>query len=291
MPKLKAEPTWKRALFRADGRKAAVGVDREGKVIRGLVIAQEGPFKSEGRGEFDSGAIKEIARLTNAARGGLRSRFAHPGLSSDGIGSFLGREKNARVEEGVREGADGRRSAVSFVRADLHLAESAFTSPQGNLGQYVMDLAAEDPGALSSSLVIEPEITYRRDEKNRPLTDEGGNELPPLWFPKRLWASDIVDEGDAVHGSLLSAEPIDWDNLPDAFVRHAHALLDSRFAGADRASIEARCSSFLTRYLDARFGPTPPAPAKPYAGIPESLRLRLAESDLAIRKRRAAGGG
>jgi hypothetical protein len=48
------EPQWLSARPRA----APVGVDREAKVIRGYVVAQEGPFKSAGRGEFDTAALK-----------------------------------------------------------------------------------------------------------------------------------------------------------------------------------------------------------------------------------------
>ena len=55
MPTLKESTAWLRAnTTMHDG----VGVDREKGVIRGYVLAQAGPFKSKGRGEFDERASR-----------------------------------------------------------------------------------------------------------------------------------------------------------------------------------------------------------------------------------------
>lgn len=226
-----AKPEWE-SLAVAGG---ALGVDRENKVIRGYVVAQRGPFKSTGRGEFDDKSLAMIADMMNAAPKGLKSRFAHPTLSSDGLGKFLGRARNARV--------DGDR-----VRADLHLDPSSFATPAGNLGQYVLDLAASDPDALSSSLVVKPKQELRVNPDGTRAKDDKGNPLPPLWRPERLHASDIVDTGEAVDG-LLSV-----DDLPDAIQRRGAEMLDSLFAGQPRDVVEARCLAYLARYLDNRYG-------------------------------------
>src|SRR6478736_2517606 len=87
-----AEPHWLYA--RAAGR--ATGVDRGtgAGVLRGYVVAQEGDFKSEGRGAFDRAALAEVVRLGNAARGGLKSHFTHADMSSDGLGKLLGRTRD-----------------------------------------------------------------------------------------------------------------------------------------------------------------------------------------------------
>jgi hypothetical protein len=252
MPKLPVKPEWLRTTVTAP----LVGVDRDKKVIRGFAVAEAGPFKSEGRGEFDSDAIHTIARMMNAAPSGLKSRLAHPGLSEDGIGSFLGRAKNARVEMARRPDREGKTKLVDMVRADLHLDPSSFASPKGNLGQYVMDLAESDPGSFGSSLVLQADQEYRRDEKGVLARDDEGNELPPLWRPTRLHASDVVDEGDAVHGGFLStAAQLDLDALPDAVVRQAWALLNTQFPDDPREVVEARCKAWLGRYLDFRFPP------------------------------------
>ena len=85
--------------LRAGNSAQAIGVDRENEVIRGVIIAQQGAFKSEGRGEFDLDALTLIVDKVNTSPNGLKSRMAHPDESNDGIGKFLGRIKDARPDE------------------------------------------------------------------------------------------------------------------------------------------------------------------------------------------------
>lgn len=262
MPECKAR--WLRAAAPAARLTA---VDREARVLRGYVVAQAGPFKDR-RGEFDAEGLRQIADMGNASAKGLKSHFTHATLSGDGLGKLLGRARNFRVDRAT----DARTGArVDAVRADLHFAASASRTPSGDLAGYVMDLAEEDPDGLSSSLVIEPAEKAQVDAKGRQLTDAEGNALPSLWYPKRLHASDIVDTGDAVDGLL--SHGIDAGELPDAVVRMASAALDQAFPDAARDVLEARCLAWLTRYLEARYGPPPPPAATPRL---DALRQRLA---------------
>ncbi len=179
-------------------------------------------------------------------------------MSDDGLGSFLGRARDARL--------DGDR-----VRADLHFDPTAFSGPKGNLAQYVMDLADSDPDALSSSLVLQTEQVHVLDAKGRPALDGDGNEIPPVWRPTILHASDIVDTGDAVDG-LLSAG-IDPDDLPLGALWKGREMLDRVFAGQSRDVVGARLSAYIDRYLDERYG----AAAKPDPNLEraEEIRRRL----------------
>jgi hypothetical protein len=241
MTRLKATPDWQKLQMQA----RAVGVDREAKILRGYCVAEAGPFKTPGRGEFDDRSLDTIVALMKASPAGLKSRFTHPDMSSDGLGKFLGRVRNPR--------RDGPR-----VRGDLHFDPSAFSTPSGDLAGYLMDLADSDPAALSSSLVLQTDKEYRLEPGGERKKDADGNPLPPLWRPTRLHASDVVDDGDAVHGGLLSVHGLDLDGLPDALVRQASAALDNLFAGETREVIEARAQAYLQRYLDRRFGLTSP---------------------------------
>lgn len=234
-----------------------IGVDRKNNIIRGYVLAQRGHFKSEGRGQFDDESLAKIVQLMQQKEPkGLKSRFTHPGLSSDGLGSFLGRVHNPRVDN-------------DRVRGDLHLDRTAFDTPNGNLGKYVLDLAESDPDALSSSLVLSTEKIYILDEKGKQKTDDKGDPLPPIWRPTKLHFSDIVDTGDAVDG-LLSAG-VDVDGLPMAALWRGSELLDSVFAGQPAEVIRARCNAWLERYLSGRAG----TPALSSEGL--RRRVRLAE--------------
>jgi hypothetical protein len=223
--------------LRADTFGHPIAVDREANVLRGYVVAQLGPFKDL-RGEFDRASLEKIVDLMRAERIGLKSRLGHPTLSDDGVAKYLGRVKDGRL--------DGDR-----VRGDLHLDKTALDTPVGGgkpLGEYVMDRAESDPDAISSSLVLQAEKTYRLDERGRRQKGDDGEDLPPLWTPKQLHASDVVAEGAAVDG-ILGVE-----GLPDDLVRQACDLLDQQFPDASREVIHHRAVSWLGRYLDHRFG-------------------------------------
>lgn len=265
---LPESPEWHQALAKSD----KIGVDREKNVIYGRVVAQEGPFKSQGRGEFDLQALRTIKKLMDGKPNGLKSRFQHPTMSDDGLGKFLGRDKNARMDTIMKPMGDGTFKQLNVVRADLHLDPSSFTTPYGSLGSYVMDLAENDPEAFSSSLVLKTDEEYRLDKQGRRLTDEAGEPLPPLWRPKELHAVDVVDTGDAVDG-FLSAQGI--DSLPDAAIRRGTELLDKQFPGASRESIKARCLSWLDKYLNLRFG----AEEQPLGSVAVAVAISCSDDD------------
>lgn len=273
---MKPHPHW----LRASVVSRPTGVDRNAKMIRGMVVAQLGEFK-DGRGQFDAAGIQKIVELTNAKPKGLRSHFTHGTLSGDGLGKYLGRVRNAYRDTAV-DARTGK--TVAAARADLVFDESAFKTPSGDLATYIMDLAESDPDAISSSLVIEPKEHYPTDAKGRILIDDHGEPLPPIWEPLALHGSDIVSKGAAVDG-LLSAG-IDVDGLPDAVVHRGAEMLDQFFAGQPREVIEQRCTAWLSRYLDSKF---PPAPAPVPVATPklDALAERLQAMGLAAEKMKA----
>lgn len=233
-------------------RTRPASVDRASKVIHGVVVAQLGAFKSEGRGEFDQQSLDLLLSLWPA--NGLKSRFAHPTESSDGLGKHLGRMKSPRMSTVVLD-RDGQQVTIPCVRADLHLSPTAFAgNPNGNLGEYVLHLAETDPEAFGTSLVLSVDKSLRRKDDGTPQLDADGRELPPLWRPKKLFASDVVDEGDSTDtflGVEAAAESLHWTR---EYLAPACAALDKLFAGQPRRTVEARVRSFLTRYLDRRYG-------------------------------------
>ena len=235
----------------------SVGVDRSANRINGYIVAETGDFKDK-RGSFDGESLSAIVALGNAEERGVRSRFGHPNQSDDKLGKHLGRSKNFRLD------TDGQR-----VRADLHLADSAMKEPVGGgrpLGEYVMDRVSEDAGALSSSLVVESAKTKRRGPNGEELTDH--------WLPAKLHASDIVGDGDAVHGDLLGVDLLSADGL-DTFLEGSGRRLPSRvavvasdylnqlFPDADREVVETRFNLFRDRYLSHRFGADEPVTSEP----------------------------
>lgn len=264
-----AEPHWLRAGL-AKGKAHGVDRDSGAGVIRGYIVAERGPFKSAGRGEFNDAGLRGIVQLMNARPAGTKSRFTHASVSDDGLGKFLGRARNARLDGGA-------------VRADLHLSPASRKSPSGDLGGYVMDLAENDPAAFGSSLVLQVRQEEQLDSEGKPLTDARGEPLPPLWYPTAIHGSDVVDDGDAVHSGFLSADAIDLDNLPDAVQRQGWEMLDRLFSGQPRDAVLARCRAYLDRYLAERFGGAPPPAPTPRL---DALRNRLDRMELTARELR-----
>ena len=189
--------------LRANTAARPLGVDREAKAIRGVIVAEEGPFKSKGRGEFDAKAIREIAKIGNSKPNGLKSILSHPERAKDEILALLGRAVNYTVDT-VSRVVDGVKAEVLAARADLMFGDYAFTSPYGNLAEHVMNVVESDGDALGMSLQIDPDVSYRTDRRGRPLMNEAGQPLPPLWYPRDLVGVDVVGDGDATR-SMLSA--------------------------------------------------------------------------------------
>lgn len=266
---LKEQSNWLRANAPMMGRE--VRVDREANVIRGYVVALEGSFANKDRGAFDMQSLKDMRAIYNKEKLGLKSRFAHPTLSGDGLGKFLGRSKDASIEPIEIKGV-----LTHALRADLHFNQTALEEPPGGgkpLGIYIMDLAESDPDALSSSLVVG---NYKKIEQldpvtKRPKVDEEGNPLGPIWRPTELHASDVVDTGEAVRGFLSASV----DGLPDDVVRQASAMLSSAFPGASRDVIRARVGSWLDTYLSYRFGDEDDTPAELRKEEADGLRWRI----------------
>jgi hypothetical protein len=265
-----------REMLRAAVTGRPVKVDREKNVLRGYVVAQAGPFKSQGRGEFNEEGLRLLEQLGNSTKQGIRSRFTHPTMCDDGLGNYLGRARDFFMSEAVN--ADGVK--VPAVRADLFFDETALQEgPKGGkpLGLYVMDLAESDPDAISSSIVVRPKKMLRRKADGTPEVDAStGEELPPLWYPEKLYGSDIVDTGDAVDG-LLSADGLRGEEL-----WRGTEMLDGMFDGLSREEVAERLRGWSERYLAHRFGEVEPVPATEK----HNLVAALQETELALRVRR-----
>jgi hypothetical protein len=173
-------------------------VDKEKRIINGYAVITRG--EALGHGFWvDSKMLEQVAEFGNEKENGLKTRFTHPGLCSDGLGKYLGRAKNFEVDGDI-------------VRADLHLARSASKTPSGDLAGYVLDLALEDPESFGTSIVFshDSDAEFQFMDSN---TDEEGDFITPDELNvknlphtrlKALKASDVVDEPAANPGGFFS---------------------------------------------------------------------------------------
>ena len=221
---------------------SAVKCDREGGrfeagIIHGVSMISVGEALGH-RYWIDEETINQVYSHAMAANEeGVKARFTHPGMSSDGMGRLLGRLHDPRIE-------DGR------VLADLHLAKLAHETPDGDLAEYCMMLADEDPKAAGLSIVFhhdfnaedefqqahQDEVEYT-DYRGRTYTktgfkspDENNVSNYPHVRLKSLRACDMVDEPAANEEGLFDRQTLARD--ADAFLSFALGLTDARPQGS-----------------------------------------------------------
>jgi hypothetical protein len=238
---------------------AEARVDREGAgAIRGYAVITRGEALGHGMW-IDREMLAQVAAAGNAKRGGVKSRYTHPGASSDGLGTLLGQTTNFRL--------DGNR-----VVGDLKFVESAHKTPDGDLASYVMDLAEETPEMFGASIVFardrkaEEEFAVangakRKEDRWGPYLDfkefkspdpDNRNNLPHARLAV-LRASDVVDEPAANPGGMFAA--LAGNELPEA----AEAALDYALGLSEAAPAEAvfgvhpeRMRLFVGGYMERR---------------------------------------
>ncbi len=220
-----------------------LSVDRERHIVYGVSAAQA--VEALGHGMvLDGKTITQVVAHGNAARNGVKSRFAHPGLSSDGMGKHLGRLRNFR-QEGDK--------AV----ADLHIADSAFKSPNGDLGTYIMDMAEDDPDMFGMSMVVKgerfwtladgTEISAMTDAGERINRPASATTQYPVLRVTQLMAVDAVDEPAANRDGLFAARHL-W--ATNGLAQEAFADIDEYLSGAGVTPQKA--FQFALAYFTAR---------------------------------------
>jgi hypothetical protein len=220
------------ALFRTT-RQAELPskVDRKANIVFGANLMQVGDLNNGDARPWtvDAESLSQAQIMMSKGNNGAKARFTHPNMSSDGMGSYLGRWKNVRVDGGT-------------LRGDLHLADAAFKSPQGDLGTYVMDLAESDPEAFGVSLATRLDYASLEEFDKK----KTGGKWPMRFSDIR--AGDIVDEPAATRGGMFDLTTPDLRNLP----AQATVLLSTYFGDAEPEVVRGRINSFLDRYLSNR---------------------------------------
>lgn len=176
-------------------------IDLENDEIRGYSVITRGEARGHGMW-IDSEMLQQVNDAGEAAARGIKSRYGHPGMSGDALGTALGRTTNFRIE--------GDR-----VLADLKFFKAAHSAPgKGDLPAYIMGLADEDSEAFGASIVFERDLDAEseffqanKDPKKGFVSPDEKNEknLPHVRL-KELRASDVVDSPAANPGGFFSEE-------------------------------------------------------------------------------------
>jgi hypothetical protein len=268
-------------MFRTSVTSGAKRVDRELKTIFGGRLMQTGDLNDGDPRPWtiDSKTLDQVVSLAQKTRAGLKARYTHPNMSSDGMGSYLGRWTNLSIEGDV-------------IVGDLKLADAAFNSPQGDLGTYVMDMAEEDPEAFGVSLATlldwddyesfrESQYEKQKDARKRGETYQ--EEKWPMRFAA-IRAGDVVDEPAATRGGFFSLTDVDNRNLP----AQATTLLDAYFSDAEPEVVTARINGFLATYFRSKGHNMPSVTVAEAAEVEESSVSPSVSVDLAAERKAAA---
>lgn len=249
MPRAKreklAEPTRFRRLPQSKSSKVSIdaygGYRRQG-IIRDVSVTTAG--EALGHGVWlDQEFVEATTQQINRYNKGVKARFTHPGLSSDGLGNFLGRVMNARTE--------GHQTI-----ADLHFSQAGHNTPDGDLAKYVMDLAAEDPESFGLSIVYEPDTTAE-DSFLSEHVDEQGKFASPDQNNKQnlpharlatLRAADVVDEPAANPQGLFRREQ-QFAEEATAIAEYALGLIDERPPVVALGLDADRVAGFVKQFL------------------------------------------
>lgn len=252
-------------------------IDRENGRIFGVSTMQIG--EALGHGSWvDDVTLSQIAELGNKSTRGVKVRFTHPGMCSDGLGKMLGRVRNFRV--------NGDKCLADF---------EASASAKEDLISHIFDLAENDSDAFGMSVVVLGWVVYKTDigevvpeydPNGMPmvpagaLKDEYGN---PMLFLRvdSLRAVDFVDEPAANADGLFSAQTT--QQFADWFKGTSNGAAAEAFAVLDQLCEQYQLSDedvqdFAQRYLLSRSGALPEqTPAAEAAATDKGVHMDLKE--------------
>lgn len=191
---------------------ASSNVDVEAGIIRNVILCQVGEAKGHGV-SLEQSFIDDLHTYAQKHHTkGMKCRFGHPSMSTDALGTEMGRFHDFKV--------DG-----SLIRADLHLYNSANLSPtHPQIKDWMLSMAQEDPDAIMTSIVFKPKYEYQYNDEGKRIDiyfcDEKGrwkrctnkHGEPNKYDPEKdlyvqldeFYFTDIVDQGAATD-KLFSA--------------------------------------------------------------------------------------
>jgi hypothetical protein len=231
--------------FRGTPSTGVQAVDREGgQYDAGMINGVSVITRGEALGHdlwVDQDFLSDVTGKINQTKG-LKARFTHPGLSSDGIGTKLGVLRNA-VTKGDQ------------VFADLHFQKAAHVSPDGNLADYVMTLAEETPDQFGLSIVFEHDADLQamhiedntQGGKYVSPDEDNKNNLPHAAL-KALRAGDVVDEPAANPDGLFKRGQ-EAAQAGDELLCYALGLSDAKPQSSCFGVDGDRAAQFVARFL------------------------------------------
>lgn len=205
-------------------------VDTENGVLKNVLIAQQGLNKNGSL--FDRPFLKSIAELGNSQPKGVKSRFGHPGMCSESLGTYIGRYHNFSVKN-------------KAVYADLYLDEITKETQVSGAGisqwDYITKMASSNPDMFGNSIVV-----GYKEMTSKLITNSEGEEIEVDYFvPTSLPSSDLVDDPAATDALF------DTDNLGVKITSFLDSISDEQKEGLFKTvQSSEKIKEFINRYTN-----------------------------------------
>lgn len=178
-----------------------INVDREQSILKNVEIAKFG--KNKNYTYFNQKFIDDLVLKGNEQKQGVKSRFGHPAMCGNSLGTYIGRFKNFSQKDGK-------------VYSDLHLDPiSKKTQVEGKgitMYDYIMDMAENNPDMFGNSIVVS---CYTFDEEVQ--NEAGEKETVESLILEEFVSSDLVDD-PAATDALFSSNPNDLGVIVSTFL-------------------------------------------------------------------------
>lgn len=257
---LTQKPTSTRLAASRGGRSSVsqTGGRHGAGLIRGVSVVTRGEALGH-RLWIDREALQQVAAAINSGSG-VKSRFTHPSVSGDGLGTMLGHITNAKI-------------VADRVIADLHFVQSAHSTPDGDLAGYVMRLADESPESFGASIVFRHDFDAEQElvDKHTDVSGEFRSPDPdnvdhhPHLRIASLRAVDAVDDPAANPKGLFSRGQ-EIGREADALLAYSLGLSTERPALSSLSVDAERVAQFVGRFLESHnlriVGKAEPKPAQ-----------------------------
>jgi len=220
------------------------GGSRKAGIIRGASLISEGEALGHDMW-IDRAALSQVVALADESTG-VKVRFTHPSMSSDGLGSYLGRARDLRLSE------DGSR-----VLGDVHF--SPVSRKGDDRGGYVLELAKEDPKAFGLSIVFDPDHSAAQAFVEE-FSDDGDFVSPAAENVRNLQhvrlstldGADFVDSPAANPDGLYHSGPTaEILSQAEGLLEYAIGITDTIPENTGGLSAE-RLRGFFTRFCGGR---------------------------------------
>lgn len=181
----------KERYFENFGHFAAGVVDNDTNTMSNVAVITKGPALGHG-GNIDDEFLDKIVTLGNAVPEGIRTRFGHPMMCLETLGTVLG-----RFFDFYREGDKVFARRVEFIQTEKNAAEI----------DHVKKLATNDPKIFGTSVCVCPEMSDNGEEI---LKNSKGERMTWDVFQK------TQPKGEKVYFTLSAFEAVDFVERPAA---------------------------------------------------------------------------